>query len=106
MYSVGSIDEQKRNFLKELVFDEDPELLSYFSQPGSDYLSIEGKILNHLPHTEKVDKLSLFNNENDDKTSTVECRLLLNNYNSADLQKNSNSTDSLFALQLEKLLTK
>ena len=106
MYSVGSIDEQKRDALKELVFDEDPGLLSYFSQPGSDLKSIESLIINHFPHPEKADRLSLFNNESDDKTSTVECTPLLDNNNIAELEKNKNcSPASLFALKPVKLLT-
>ena len=41
MYSAGSIDEQQRDSLKELVFGEDPELLSYFCQPGSDSKTLQ-----------------------------------------------------------------
>ena len=31
MFSNGSINEQKRDKLKELVFDEDPKLLAFFN---------------------------------------------------------------------------
>jgi hypothetical protein len=106
MYSDGSIDEPKRDKLKELIFDEDPELLSYFCQPGINLKSIESRILNYSPHPEKTDGLSLFNNDNNDELSTDQCTPLLNNENIADLQQNSNYTlSSLFVLQPNKLFT-
>ena len=105
MYSVGSIDNQKRDALKELVFDEDPELFSYFNQPGSDLKTIESRILNHFSHSEKAEKPILFNNENNDEFSTAKCSLFPNNDNTSDLQKNSNYPPaSLFNLMPEKLI--
>ena len=102
MYSAGSIDNQKRDALKELVFDEDPELFSYFNQPGSDLKTIESRILNHFSHTEKSGLLMLFNNENNNEFGTAKCTSFPNNYKTIDLQ---NPPASLFNLKPEKLIS-
>ena len=90
--------------MKELVFDEDPELLSHFRKPRSDLKSVEllgSKILKHLPHPKNADGSQLSNNA---EMNTAEfAPNYQNNDNTAALQKKSKyPPESLFSLQPEK----